>query len=225
MPGSGIDAGLAARSGLFYFLAEVLQYPDRNQFVSVPQKHDRRRSAFGNVMSRGEFPVTAAGALVTPGSRAIVENRIEEHEGIRPAVDLEIILRVVQSRYQRREGCQMSPRGTTGSGDASRIHPQLRGMRAYITHRRFGVRTADQGRPVVAFGDGAVFHAETDHAPRGEIGALGPELFRRAPDPPPAKEKYDSRPLIRRRPARWFFHQYLHIPALHFFVNDGFRGR
>src|SRR5271169_1953976 len=113
-------------------------------------------------MNRREFAVAFADPFVAPLAWTVVEDWVEEYKHLRFAGDPQIICRIVETRHDRCDRCQVSASRTASCSDSFRVDPQFSRMCADVAYCRFCILTTDSRWARVAVWDRAIFNSDSD---------------------------------------------------------------
>ena len=220
-----VNVEFAAGAGFFHGGLIAFQGGDGDELVIRAEEGDGGWGALADVVGGGEvFPVVFY-FRVAPFARAVVEDWIEEDEGVGDGADLEI-LTVFFEAFAVCGGCgDVTSGGASTGGELVRIDSQLGGVFTDPADGGLTVFDAFLGSGLVLALD-PVLGGDGDHAFRGEVFAVRVELGGTATDPAATKEEDDGGTFVGGFVALGIEDVELEGGGADFFVGDlGVRGR
>ena len=132
--GTWIDVGVAAGAGGFHVDFVFAEDGDADEFVGIAEEDAGRGSGFGDVVGGREIAEAIAEPLVAPLAGTVVEDWVEEDEGVGFAGDGGVVGGVVETGDEGGEGSEVAAGRAACGGDAGWVDAEIGGVAADEAH-------------------------------------------------------------------------------------------
>ena len=191
-----------------------------DQFVLGAQENNRGRRVFVDVMQRRNLLPVVLHPIVAISRRPVVVDRVEQDKRIGSARDTQVLACLIESLGGcRRRGHMAAGRPSAGC-HLVRVDTQFSRVPANPSEGRFSIFHALAGCSLMPALH-PILGRHGDHAPGGQVLAVGIELARRAAVPTATKEKHDGRASVRGLVARRQKHIESEFGLPYSLVRDG----